>query len=60
MPPASELTIYQTKPNIGQNLWLMGHNFPQTNLVDIIFYGVWKVQVMDYESLRYGLRLYFA
>ena len=46
----------ETKPNIGQNLWVldentyglwviadlwvMGRNFPQTDLVDKIFYGV--------------------
>ena len=50
------LTIYQTKPNIGQNLWVlaenayglwviadlwvMDRNFQQTNSVDKIFYGV--------------------
>ena len=59
--------VVETKPNIGQNLWVlaedpyglwvivdlwvMGHDLPQTNLVDKIFYGV--SGVMGYE--RYGL-----
>jgi hypothetical protein len=34
------------------DLWVMGRNFPQTNSVDKIFYGV--CGVMGYEG--YGLR----
>ena len=60
--------LVKAKPNIDQNLWVfakdayglwviadlwvMGHDFPQTNLVDKIFYGIWGV--MGYQ--RYGLR----
>ena len=48
--------LAEAKPNIDQNLWVfaedayglwviadlwvMGHDFPQTNLVDKIFYGI--------------------
>ena len=62
------LHVARRQPNIAQNLWVfaedpyglwviadlwvMGRNFPQTNLVDKIFYGV--SGVMGFE--RYGLR----
>ena len=63
----------ETKPNIGQNLWVlaedpyglwviadlwvMGRNFLQTNLVDKIFYGVSGVMGYEGYGLR-GVRLY--
>ena len=63
----------EAKPNIGQNLWVlaenayglwviadlwvMGRNFPQTNLVDKFFYGVCGVMGFERYGLR-GVRLY--